>query len=57
VIGPVRGLADWLDAGIVKPVIDSTFDLADLADAQRRVESRRARGKVVIRVSAHEERV
>lgn len=43
-------LADWLDAGIVKPVIDSVFDLADLADAQRRVESRRARGKVVIRV-------
>ncbi|MFO0627349.1 MAG: NAD(P)-dependent alcohol dehydrogenase [Polyangiales bacterium] len=43
-------LADWLDAGIVKPVIDSVFALDDIAEAQRRVESRRAQGKVVIRV-------
>ncbi len=44
-------LAGLLDAGDIVPVIDSTFPLADLADAIRYVESGRARGKVLISVA------
>lgn len=44
-------LAQWVTAGFLKPVIDSVFDLDHAADAQRRIETRRARGKVVVRVS------
>jgi len=43
-------LRDLIDAGKVRPVIDSVFSLDDVAGAVHRVEEGRARGKVVIRV-------
>jgi NADPH:quinone reductase-like Zn-dependent oxidoreductase len=42
----------WLASGELRAVIDSRFPLADFADAFRRLESRRARGKIVIDVAA-----
>jgi NADPH:quinone reductase-like Zn-dependent oxidoreductase len=39
-------------AGTLKTHIDSVYDLADLAEAHRRSQSGRARGKIVIRVDA-----
>jgi NADPH:quinone reductase-like Zn-dependent oxidoreductase len=39
-----------LAAGIVRPVIDSTFALDEIADAHRRLESNQTTGKVVIRI-------
>lgn len=50
-------IASWLDAGELQPVIDSSFDLESQPDAHRRVESRRARGKVVVDVRSYVERV
>jgi NADPH:quinone reductase-like Zn-dependent oxidoreductase len=43
-------LAGLLEAGDLVPVIDSTYPLADVADAIRYVESGRARGKVLVSV-------
>lgn len=47
----LESLADWISQGFIKPVVDSTFALEDIAEAHRRVETRRARGKVIVRVS------
>jgi putative PIG3 family NAD(P)H quinone oxidoreductase len=41
-----------LDAGTIRPAIDSTFPLADAADAHRRMESGAHVGKIVLTVSA-----
>jgi NADPH2:quinone reductase len=38
-------------AGKVKPVMDSTFDLADAADAHARMESSGHIGKIVLTVA------
>jgi NADPH2:quinone reductase len=50
-----RGLLDgaWplIEAGRIKPVIDSTFPLADAAKAHARMESSVHIGKIVLRVS------
>ncbi len=43
-------LATWAESGILKPVIDSRFSLADIREAQARVETRRARGKVIVTI-------
>ena len=43
-------LAQWVDLGALKPVIDRVHDVTDAADAHRHVETKRARGKVVLRV-------
>ena len=43
-------LRDRIEAGEVRPVIDSTYALADTADAIRRLEAGHVRGKVVITV-------
>ncbi len=40
-----------VEAGAIRPVIDRTFALADLADAHRYSETGRARGKIVIEVA------
>jgi NADPH:quinone reductase-like Zn-dependent oxidoreductase len=37
-------------AGIFQPVLDRTFDLADIADAHRYVDTGRKKGSVVVRV-------
>jgi NADPH:quinone reductase-like Zn-dependent oxidoreductase len=44
-IGPLQRL---LDAGAIRPVIDSTFPFARAADAHRRLESGASAGKVVL---------
>jgi NADPH:quinone reductase-like Zn-dependent oxidoreductase len=38
-------------AGLFQPVIDRTFDLADIADAHRYVDTGRKKGNVVVRVA------
>jgi NADPH:quinone reductase-like Zn-dependent oxidoreductase len=44
-------LADAAVAGAVRAVIDGVYPLAEIADAQRRLATRRARGKIVVRVA------
>lgn len=43
-------LTAWLEAGKVRPVIDRTYPLADVAEAHRYSETQRARGKIVLLV-------
>ena len=43
-------LSQQLKAGALQPVVDTCFDIADTQQAQLRIESKRARGKVVIKV-------
>ena len=43
----LRNLIEW---GRLRPVIDSVMDLAEVAEAHRRLEKGRVRGKIVIRV-------
>jgi NADPH:quinone reductase-like Zn-dependent oxidoreductase len=43
-------LADLMQSGKVKPVIDRTYKLGDLPDAIRYLEQGHARGKVVVAV-------
>ncbi len=45
-------LSELIEAGSVTPVIDRTYPLSEAADAIRYLETGRARGKVVISVSA-----
>jgi NADPH:quinone reductase-like Zn-dependent oxidoreductase len=44
-------LGGWLERGELRAVIDSRYPLEQAASAFRRVESKRARGKVLIEVS------
>ncbi|MFI6812681.1 NAD(P)-dependent alcohol dehydrogenase [Nonomuraea sp. NPDC050328] len=44
----LRRLAALVEAGRVRPVLDRTYPFAEVREALRHVESRRARGKVVI---------
>ena len=43
----LEGIGAWIEAGEVRPVIEHAYPLADAAEAHRRSESRRARGKLV----------
>lgn len=43
-------LARWVDEGRLRPVIDRVFTLDQVAAAQAHIESKRARGKVVVRI-------
>jgi len=43
-------LSGWLDAGTVRPVIESVFPLESTADAMRQVEGGRVAGKVVVAI-------
>jgi NADPH:quinone reductase-like Zn-dependent oxidoreductase len=52
----LRQIAAWAGAGTLRAVIDSRFALEDIRAAQARVETRRARGKVVIQVGANPHR-
>ena len=49
--GDLEMLAGLLASGTVRPVIDSRFPLAAIADAHRRVEGRHKRGSVVVSVA------
>lgn len=46
-----RQLAQWLATGQLRPVVDSTFPLAETAQAQRLSEQGRAAGKIVLTVA------
>lgn len=46
----VRDVVPLLATGRLAPVIDSTFELGEIADAHRRMESNETFGKVVVRV-------
>lgn len=46
----MRRLSDFVVAGDLMPVIDSTFPLDRIADAHRRVESGHSHGKVVVTI-------
>ena len=43
-------LSDLVSRGALRPVIDRVFPLADVIDASKRLETKHARGKVVLRV-------
>lgn len=47
----LRTLAERVDAGAVKPIVDSVHALENAADAHRRLESKAAIGKVVVEVA------
>lgn len=47
----LRVLASWIEQGALRPVVDRHFPLEGVGDAQRYIETKRARGKVVIRVA------
>ena len=47
----LQTLARWIDAGSLEPVIDRVLPLADAAEAHRHVETKRARGKVVLQIA------
>jgi NADPH:quinone reductase len=42
-------LFDWIQSGVVKIRIDSTFPLAKVADAHRRLEGRASSGKILLK--------
>jgi len=44
-------LVPLLESGVVKPSVDSTYDLEHVADAMRNLEAGRVRGKVAITVA------
>jgi NADPH:quinone reductase-like Zn-dependent oxidoreductase len=46
----LRLLTAWVDEGVLRPVIDSVFALEEIADAQRRLGTRHARGKIVLQI-------
>jgi NADPH:quinone reductase-like Zn-dependent oxidoreductase len=43
-------LRHWVEEGRLSPVVDRVYDLEQAADAQRYLETKRARGKVVVRI-------
>ena len=45
-------LTRWIEAGLVRPIIDRVFPLEEIVAAEELVATRRARGKVVLRVDA-----
>jgi len=44
-------LADWVERGTLRSVIDSQFPLARIRDAHERSQTERARGKIVLRIT------
>ena len=47
-----REVVPLFSAGRLRPVIDSTFHLADIADAHRRMESNESIGKIIVEVAS-----
>lgn len=50
--GQLDHLAELCERGVIRPVIDTVYPLAHIADAHRHSDSGRARGKLVIEVRA-----
>jgi NADPH:quinone reductase-like Zn-dependent oxidoreductase len=48
----LRHVVDLAEAGRYRPVRDGTYDLADIAEAHRRVDGGHKRGNVVVRIDA-----
>ncbi len=48
---PLQALLGLVHRGLVRPVVDEVFELADAPKAIRHLEEGRARGKVVVRVA------
>jgi NADPH:quinone reductase-like Zn-dependent oxidoreductase len=48
----LEALRLMIESGAVTPVVDRVYDLSEAAEAQRYLETRRASGKVVLRVGA-----
>ena len=48
----MRELVARAEAGDIRPVIDRTYDLADIVEAHRYVDTGRKRGSVVVRIAA-----
>jgi len=44
-------LRTLIERGQVKPVVDSVFDLSDLAEAHRKLEDGGIKGKIILKVS------
>lgn len=49
--GDLERLARWVEEGGLRPVVDRTLSLEETAEGHRYLETKRARGKVLIRVS------
>jgi NADPH2:quinone reductase len=49
--GDLEQLAAWLASGAIVPVIDSRFSLARVHDAFRCLETKHARGKIIVEVA------
>ncbi len=43
-------LASWIDEGALRPVIDRVWPIEDAAEAHVYLETKRARGKIVLEV-------
>ena len=43
-------LREWIEAGKIKPVIDTIYPLAKVAEAHKHYETGRAKGRVVISI-------
>ncbi|MEM7675562.1 MAG: NAD(P)-dependent alcohol dehydrogenase [Myxococcota bacterium] len=43
-------VCSWIDAGKIKPVIDRTLPLDEASEGHKHLETRRARGKVVLKI-------
>ena len=41
---------DKLVAGKIRPIVDKIFSLSEIKTAQRYIESKRAKGKVVLKI-------
>jgi NADPH:quinone reductase-like Zn-dependent oxidoreductase len=50
----LRELMRLAEAGVLRPVVDSVFEFADITKAHSRVDSGRKRGSVVIRFAAND---
>lgn len=44
----LQTLAKLIEAGKVKPIIDSVFPIEEAAEAHKRIETRRAQGKIIL---------
>ena len=47
----MKQLLDWLDSGALKPAVGEVFAVENFHEAFRRMQSRAAVGKMVIRIS------
>ena len=56
-VNDLATLAELIEAGKLKPVIDRRYALSEVPEAIRYLEQGRARGKIVIQVSANSDRI